>query len=230
MPARRDCRRGVRTDRVAALCCRSRIRRSGHERRWFPILPGAGIRPLACLSSREDMRFIGVTLPRVLARPPWEGRPGTADAFVMPNMRGVRIPRVDGAPATLCRRGRARFLNHAWRPMSGQTRSIRRRRSGDRLPIRPFRTDSRPCLGAAAARPGPSRPDGSVSGRSGADAALAAAYGEERYFSAVRSLQAPANFIGSTAAAANANARLSAQLNSILCASRFCPLRQNHRT
>jgi type VI secretion system ImpC/EvpB family protein len=37
----------------------------------------------------------------------------------------------------------------------------------------------------------------------------------------VRSLQAPANFIERTAAAANANARLSAQLNSMLCVSRF---------
>ena len=46
-------------------------------------------------------------------------------------------------------------------------------------------------------------------------------YGEEAVFSAVRSMQAPASFMGPTAAAANANARLSAQLNSILCASRF---------
>jgi len=38
---------------------------------------------------------------------------------------------------------------------------------------------------------------------------------------AVRSLQAPATYGGATAAAANANARLSAQLNSMLCASRF---------
>ena len=46
-------------------------------------------------------------------------------------------------------------------------------------------------------------------------------YGEEAVFSAVRSLQAPASYIGPTAAAANANARLSAQINSMLCVSRF---------
>ena len=40
-------------------------------------------------------------------------------------------------------------------------------------------------------------------------------YSEEAVFSAVRSLQAPASYIGRTAAAANANARLSAQLNSM---------------
>src|SRR5262249_57927064 len=33
------------------------------------------------LSSREDMRFIGVTLPRVLARPPWEDDPARVDGF-----------------------------------------------------------------------------------------------------------------------------------------------------
>jgi len=33
------------------------------------------------LSSREDMRFIGVALPRVLARPPWEDDPARADGF-----------------------------------------------------------------------------------------------------------------------------------------------------
>jgi type VI secretion system protein ImpD/type VI secretion system protein ImpC len=46
-------------------------------------------------------------------------------------------------------------------------------------------------------------------------------YGEEAVFSAVRSLQAPASYIGRMAAAANANARLSVQLNSMLCVSRF---------
>jgi type VI secretion system protein ImpD/type VI secretion system protein ImpC len=46
-------------------------------------------------------------------------------------------------------------------------------------------------------------------------------YGEEAVFSAVRSLQAPAGFIGRNAVAANANVRLSVQLNSMLCVSRF---------
>ena len=46
-------------------------------------------------------------------------------------------------------------------------------------------------------------------------------YSEEAVFSAVRSLQAPATYLGRRAPAANANARLSAQLNSMLCVSRF---------
>jgi type VI secretion system protein ImpD/type VI secretion system protein ImpC len=44
---------------------------------------------------------------------------------------------------------------------------------------------------------------------------------EELVFGAVRSLQVPQRFAGANAAAANANARLSSQINSILCASRF---------
>jgi type VI secretion system protein ImpD/type VI secretion system protein ImpC len=44
---------------------------------------------------------------------------------------------------------------------------------------------------------------------------------EEAVFGAVRSLQAPQSYTGANAAAANANARLSAQINAMLCVSRF---------
>ncbi len=33
------------------------------------------------LSSRPDMRFVGVALPRVLARPPWEDDGTRSDGF-----------------------------------------------------------------------------------------------------------------------------------------------------
>ncbi len=46
-------------------------------------------------------------------------------------------------------------------------------------------------------------------------------YSEELVFGAVRSLQVPQRYQGPTADAADANARLSTQINSILCASRF---------
>ena len=46
-------------------------------------------------------------------------------------------------------------------------------------------------------------------------------YGEDAVFGAVRSLQVAARHHGPNAEAANANARLSAQVNSMLCASRF---------
>ena len=46
-------------------------------------------------------------------------------------------------------------------------------------------------------------------------------FSEELVFGAVRSLQVPQRYQGPNANAANANARLSTQINSILCASRF---------
>jgi type VI secretion system ImpC/EvpB family protein len=46
-------------------------------------------------------------------------------------------------------------------------------------------------------------------------------FSEELVFGAVRSLQAPQRYQGPTAQVADANARLSTQINSILCASRF---------
>jgi type VI secretion system protein ImpD/type VI secretion system protein ImpC len=49
-------------------------------------------------------------------------------------------------------------------------------------------------------------------------------FGSDMVFGAVRSMQAPASYTGATAAAAEANARLSSQVNSMLCASRFAHL------
>ena len=46
-------------------------------------------------------------------------------------------------------------------------------------------------------------------------------YSEELVFGAVRSLQVPQRYQGPNANVADANARLSTQINSILCASRF---------
>jgi type VI secretion system protein ImpD/type VI secretion system protein ImpC len=46
-------------------------------------------------------------------------------------------------------------------------------------------------------------------------------YGPEMVFGTTRSLQVPVRHQGRTAAVADANARLSAQINSILCVSRF---------
>jgi type VI secretion system protein ImpD/type VI secretion system protein ImpC len=49
-------------------------------------------------------------------------------------------------------------------------------------------------------------------------------FGSDMVFGSVRSMQAPAKYTGVTAGAADANARLSAQVNSMLCASRFAHL------
>jgi type VI secretion system ImpC/EvpB family protein len=46
-------------------------------------------------------------------------------------------------------------------------------------------------------------------------------FGQEAVFAGVRTLHAPARFTGPNEAVANANARFSSQLNSMLCVSRF---------
>jgi type VI secretion system ImpC/EvpB family protein len=175
------------------------------------------------LSSRDDTRFIAITLPRLLARAPWEDDPARADGFRYAEYAPSADCRVwmsaGYAFAAIVARA---FANHAWPAdvRGSETDYIGGGLVTD-LPIEPFRTDS----GHTWVRP---PIDIVFSDR--IEAALVEAglmplsalpYGEEAVFSAVRSLQAPASFIGPTAAAANANARLSAQINSMLCVSRF---------
>jgi len=175
------------------------------------------------LSSREDMRFIAVALPRILARLPWGDDPARADGFryaeYAPEISSRVWMTAGYAFAAVVARA---FLNYAWpADVRGSDTDFVGAGLVTDLPIEPFDTDPdhvwvRPPL------------DLVLSDR--LEAALVQAglmplstlpYGEEAVFSAVRSLQAPASFIGPTAAAANANARLSAQLNSMLCVSRF---------
>lgn len=175
------------------------------------------------LSGREDMRFIGITLPRVLARLPWLDDPARADGFryaeYAPDVASRVWMTAGFAFAAVVARA---FDNHAWpADVRGSETDFVGGGLVTDLPIESFRTDPdhvwvRPPL------------DLVLSDR--IEAALVAAglmplsalpYGEEAVFSAVRSLQAPAGLIGRNAAAANANARLSVQLNAMLCVSRF---------
>lgn len=175
------------------------------------------------LSGREDMRFIAIALPRLLARLPWEDDPPRADGFRYAEYAPGPESRVwmNAGYAFAAVVARA-FTNHSWPAdvRGAETDYIGGGLVTD-LPIEPFATDSdhtwvRPPL------------DILFSDRTEAalvDAGLmplsALPYGEEAVFSAVRSMQAPATHIGAAAAAANANARLSAQINSMLCVSRF---------
>ena len=175
------------------------------------------------LSAREDMRFIAVTLPRVLARPPWEDDPARADGFRYAEYAPTAASRVwmstGYAFAAVVARA---FDNHAWpADVRGAATDYVGGGLVTDLAIEPFRTDPdrvwvRPPV------------DLVLSHRM--EAALVEAglmplsmlpFGEEAVFSAARSLQGPASYIGPNAAAADANARLSAQLNSMLCVSRF---------
>src|SRR5215472_7289596 len=175
------------------------------------------------LSSAADMRFIGITLPRLLARPPWEDDPARADGFryaeYAPEISSRVWMTAGYAFAAVVARA---FVNHAWpADVRGSETDFVGAGLVTDLPIEPFRTDPghvwvRPPLDLVLT----DRLEASL-----VDAGLmplsALPYGEEAVFSAVRRLQAPARYTGGTAAAANANARLSSQLNSMLCVSRF---------
>ncbi len=175
------------------------------------------------LSSRPDMRFIGVALPRVLARQPWQDDGTRADCFRYQEYAPTSEERVWMCAAYAFASVVARaFAHFAW---PADVRGVETDRVGGGLvtdlPLEPFHTD----------------PDhvwvrnpveivlNDRQERSLLDAGLmplsAVPYSEELVFGAVRSLLAPQRHMGPTANAADANSRLSTQINSILCASRF---------
>jgi type VI secretion system ImpC/EvpB family protein len=175
------------------------------------------------LSAREDMRFLAVALPRLLARPPWDDDPARADGFRYAEYAPGTEMRVwmNAGYAFAAVVARA-FADHSWPAdvRGAETDYVGGGLVTD-LPIEPFRTDSghtwvRPPLDIVFS----DRIEAALV-EAGLMPLSALPYGEEAVFSAVRSLQAPASYIGPTAAAANANARLSAQVNSMLCVSRF---------
>jgi type VI secretion system ImpC/EvpB family protein len=175
------------------------------------------------LSSREEMRFIAVTLPRVLARPPWRDDPARADGFRYAEYTPHRTARVwmNAGYAFAAVVARA-FANHAW---PADVRGSETDRLGGGvvmdLPVETFSTDPdhvwvRPSLDLVMT---------DAQERALFDAGMmpltALPFTEEAIFSSVQSLQTPARFIGPTAAAAGASARLSTQVNSMLTVSRF---------
>ena len=175
------------------------------------------------LASRPDMRFVGVALPHVLARPPWEDDGTRADGF----RYAEYAPTVDHrvwmsagyAFASVAARA---FAHYAW---PADVRGVETDRIGGGLvtglPLEPFRTDPDhvwvrcPAEIALIDRQERSLLDAGLMPLSSVP------YSEELVFGAVRSLQTPQRHQGPTADAADANARLSTQINSILCASRF---------
>lgn len=172
------------------------------------------------LSGLDDIRFIAVTLPRVLARPPWRDDPARHDGFRYSEY----------APDSECRvwttSGYA-FAAAAVRAFAGfgwpaDVRGVETDRRGgglvDRLALEPFATDRdevwvRPSLEIVLT----DRQE-----RALIDIGLmpitAIPYSNDAVFPAVPSLQAPTPY---TSTAATANARLSSQFNSMLCVSRF---------
>jgi type VI secretion system protein ImpD/type VI secretion system protein ImpC len=178
------------------------------------------------LSNRDDMRFIAVTLPRVMARAPWDE--------ALAKHRGFRYREAAETPATrvwfnsvyLVAACVARaFEANCW-PADVRGYDVDRVGGGvlENLPQPIFSVDPADGLDRTAL-------ELMLTDRQ--ERSLVAAgllpisvlpYGGEALIGAMRSLLAPAatpKFTGSGAAAAAANTRISAQFNTMLCVSRF---------
>ena len=178
------------------------------------------------LVRRPDTRFLALTLPRVLARHPWADDPGRRDGFRYREYAPTAAERTwmsAAYPFAACV-VRA-FANHGW---PADVRGVETDRVGGGLvtdlPPEPFAS------GPAQAWTRVSL-DYRLTDRQEqalVDAGLlpltALPYGPDLVFGSAHSLQSPGTYQGATAAAAGANARLSSQVNSILCASRFAHL------
>lgn len=182
------------------------------------------------LASREDLRFLAVALPRMLARPPWRDDPERRDGFRYAEQAPQNAERVwttAGYAFAACA-ARA-FAAHAW-PADVRGVDVDRIGGGlvTDLPAEPFH--SHPNDAWAVVPLDLALTD--VQEHALVDLGLmplgALGYTPDAVFGSVRSLQAPAQFgtaeprfAGPNAGAARANARLSSQMNSMLCVSRF---------
>lgn len=175
------------------------------------------------LSTREEMRFVALALPRLLARPPWRDDPARVDGFRYAEYAPDRTARVWMNPGYSFAAVVARaFADHAW---PADIRGAETDRLGGGvvadLPIETFRTDP----GHVWARPSLDVALTDAQERALFDAGMMPlvplAFTEEALFSSVQSLQVAARYIGPAAAAAGASARLSTQVNSMLTVSRF---------
>jgi len=169
---------------------------------------------------------VAVTLPRLLARRPWTDEPGRLDRFRYCEHAPTADTRVwmsAGYAFAAC--AVRAFLDNNW-PADVRGVEIDRVGGGlvDNLPAEPS------ISGPPYAWPRKSieyqfsfRQEHAL-----VDVGLlpigVLPFGPELVFGSSRSMQAPASYSGATAAAAEANARLSAQINSMLCAARFAHL------
>jgi type VI secretion system ImpC/EvpB family protein len=178
------------------------------------------------LSGRADMRFMAVTLPRLLARRPWTDDADRVDRFRYSEYAPTADTRVwmsAGYAFAAC--AVRAFAEHNW-PADVRGAEIDRVGGGlvAGLAAEPF--------ASGPPRDWPRRPiEYQFSHRQEqalVDVGLLPVgvlpFGPELVFGASRSMQAPASYSGAMAAAAEANARLSAQINSMLCAARFAHL------
>ncbi len=175
------------------------------------------------LAARDDARFLCAVLPHALARLPYGDHAARQDGFryleYAPDARArVWMSAVYPFAATVTRA----FATHAW---PADIRGVDADREGGAvvtgLPVEWF--------GAERATAWPRPPLDLVLGDAQERELVAAGlmplvslpYGPQAAFAAVGSLQRPERYTGPNAEAANANARLSTQINGVLCAARF---------
>ena len=175
------------------------------------------------LFSQEDIRFLAVALPRMLARPPWDDDDLRAEGWRYREYAPDAASRVwSGAGYAFAATVVRAFANFTW-PADVRGLETDQHAGGlvDGMVQEAFGTDRadiwvRPSLDVVLT----DRQE-----RSLVDAGLmplsAIPFAEEAVFGAVRSLQLPQQYQGPNAQAATANARLSAQVNTLLCVSRF---------
>lgn len=175
------------------------------------------------LMDRLDSRFIGITLPRVLIRPPWSddaphGLPFRYNEYAPNSADRVWVSAGFAFAAVVARA----FAQYSW-PADVRGADPDREGGGlvTRLPLEWFRSD----LDGFWPRLPLEVLVTTEQERDLVDAGLmpvsALPYGSEPLFEVTRSLFRPSRYAGPNAEAAEANARLSAQINSVLCASRF---------
>ncbi len=173
------------------------------------------------LGRQEDTRFVAVALPRALARAPWPDDAARVDGFRYAESASGPNDRVwmsAGFPfAAVVAQA---FASHAW---PADIRGAETNRLGGgvvtRLASEPFPTVPswwRPSLDAAL-----SDQQERILIAAGLMPLSALPFGQEAVFAGVRTLHVPPHLAGPNEAAANANARFSSQLNSMLCVSRF---------
>jgi type VI secretion system protein ImpD/type VI secretion system protein ImpC len=173
------------------------------------------------LATQEDIRFLAVALPRVLARPPWPDDPARAEPFRYCEFAPTAAERVwmNAGYAFAATVARA-VANFGW-PADVRGMEPDQRSGGlvDRLALEPFATDPdlvwvRPSLEVVLTD---AQEQALIS--LGLMPLVTLPFSTEALFDAVPSLQATPGGSGDRATAANI--RISAQLNSMLCASRF---------
>jgi type VI secretion system protein ImpD/type VI secretion system protein ImpC len=175
------------------------------------------------LGSMEDSRFIALALPRMLARRPWEDDPNRLDGFRYHEHAPDAAQRVwmSAGYAFAAVAVRA-FADYGW---PADVRGVEIDRTGGGLvtdlPLEAFTTDP----GFTWVRHPLEIQLTDRQERAMVDAGLvpltALPYGPDAVFCAVPSLQVPRQFQGATAAAADANARISSQISAMLCVARF---------